>query len=116
MPAHLVFQVQVVVFGRIGQVGDPDFQLMVTLECALLAAARDKPSDIDAKWNAGTTTIAIWPISEQTASAKSFGNQFGISVVVYQVAWGGHLRAGLSVVQITARVGRSGIKLQGLKR
>jgi len=62
--------------------------------------------------NASLATIAIGPVGEEPTSPKPPIDQFRVNIVLNEVARGGHLRAGFSLVQIAAGIGRSGVKLQ----
>jgi len=81
-----------------------------------LRAAGLKIIDFDPDGYTGAATIAIGSVREHPASAKAFGHQIGVNIVVNKVAGCGHLRPGLPIGQVAARVGRGCIKLQRLKR
>jgi hypothetical protein len=53
--------------------------------------------DFDPDGYTGAATIAIGSVSEHAASAKAFGHQVGVNIVVNKVAGRGHLRPGLPV-------------------
>ena len=81
-----------------------------------LRAAGFKVIDFDPDRHTGAAPIAIGSVGEHAASAKAFGHQIGVNIIVNKVAGRGHLRPGLPVRQVAARVGRGCIKLQRLKR
>ena len=90
--------------------------MLVLLPGAALATGRYELCRIDPHGRACLAAIAIGPISKNAAAAKTVFNQLGVDVSVNQMGRRGNLRACLTVVKITARVGRSGIKLQSGKR
>ena len=112
----LVVLIQVVVFRNVGQARYRGYQWLVCMLSASLAAVGLKGLHINAQGNAGFAAIAIRTVGEQATAAKALGNQIGIGVVVDQVTGSSYLRSRLLVIQVAARVGGSGIKLQGLKR
>ena len=81
-----------------------------------LTAAGFEAINFDPDGHTGAATIAIGSVSEHAASAKAFGHQIRVDIVVNKMAGRGHLRPGLPVGQVAARVGRGCIKLQRLKR
>ena len=81
-----------------------------------LTAGGFESIDLNPDGDASTATVAVGSVGEHATSAKAFGNQFRVCIVVNEVAGGRHLGPGLPIGQIAARVGRSCIKLQRLKR
>ena len=65
--------------------------MTVPFQCAFLAAIGHKAVHINPQWHARPATIAIRSVGEQTTSAKSFGDQFRVGVVVDEMAGGCHL-------------------------
>lgn len=62
-----------------------------------LTAGGVKGIDFDPDGHTCATTIAIGPVGEHTASAKAFGHQIRVNIVVNEVAGRGDLRPGLPV-------------------
>ncbi len=81
-----------------------------------LAAIRLEFLDFDPYRNTGLAAVAIRAVGEHSTAPESAGDQIRIGIVVDQVAWRGHLRAGLTARQIAARVGCRCIELQSLER
>ena len=115
MATILVLLVKGVVFRQVTQVDDARLQCAMFFMGSALTSIGFETPHIHPEGYARAATIAIRSVSEQTASTKAFGHQFGIGVVVNQMAWRGHLGPCLPVIQVTAGVRRGGVKLQGLK-
>ena len=81
------------------------FLTSIWLECA----------DIDSKRYTSFAAIAVGAVSEHAAAPETLGHQFGVSLVVNQMAGRRNLRAGLPRGQVTARVRSSGVELQALQ-
>jgi hypothetical protein len=91
VPTRLVTQVQVIVVVLVGQIGYARNQILVLLVGPALASIGLEVTDVNAQWDAGAATIAIWAISEQAAAAKPSGHQLRVNVVMDQMAGGGDL-------------------------
>ena len=65
-----------------------------------------------AQGHARLAAIAIRPVGEETASSKTALYQVRLHIGLNQMTGSCHLRARLTAIKVTARVGRSGIKLQ----
>src|SRR4051794_13177594 len=101
---------------HVSQTGNLGDQVAVPPPCALLTAVWREFVCVHAHRRASLTTVTIWPISKDAAAAKTVLHQAGIDISIDQVRGRRHLRTGLPVFQITARVRRSCVELQGGKR
>ena len=112
----LVAQIQLVMLVEEGQGGHARLQVGVPAPGAALVAVGRERLRHHAHGDAGLAAVAVRPVGEDAAAAKAVAYQFRIHVAVDQVRRRGHLRAGLAVVQVAARVGRRRVELQGGKR
>ena len=71
--------------------------------------------DQDAQRFASPTSFAIRAVGEHPATAKTLRNQLGVNVATNQMTGRCHLRAGLAVGQVAARIGGRGVELKCLK-
>src|SRR5205085_10849281 len=91
-------------------------QVAVLVPGATLAAVRLELPCQHTKRNARAAAIAIGPVREHSTAPESAGHEIRIRVVVDEMAGRRDLGAGLRARQVTARVRRRRIELQGLER
>ena len=116
MTAGLVAEVEVVVLGVKGQRADVRREIDVSLARTTLGAIGSVLRDRYANRHAGTASVAIRAVGEDSAAAKPHFDQFAVDIGVDQVRRRGHLRTRLSVFEVTAGVGRRCIELQRRER
>jgi hypothetical protein len=83
---------------------------------ASLAAAGQKLGYGDPDRDACLAVVAVWPVNELTASAKSLVHQLSICLGLKQATWHCHLGPGNSAGHVAAWVRGRGIKLNGFRR
>ncbi len=111
----LVAQVQLVMLVRERQRGDAGAQLAMAYPGAALAAVRLELVGHHPHRNASLAAVAVRPVGEDAAAAEAVLDQLRIDIGINQVRRSGNLRAGLACIQVTAGVGRCGVKLQRCK-
>ena len=116
MATILVTQIQLVMLGQKGQFEHASLQAAMRLERAALAARGLNCVDVHTQRHAGLAAIAIRPIGEHAAAAKTRGHQLGIGFVMNQMAGRGNLAARDFARHIAARIRRCRVELQRLER
>jgi hypothetical protein len=111
-----VAKIELVVLGHETQLEHARVQVVVLLHGAALAAVGLKAVDQHAQRDAGAAAVAVRPVGEHSAAPEAAEHEVRVGVVVDQVAGRGHLRPGLAIGQVAARVGRRRVELQRVKR
>ena len=115
MTAVLVTQVERVVLWHKAQFEHARLKMLMLSPGPAQAAVSLKLFSQHAQRNTGLASVAVGAVSEHAAAPETLSHQFGVSLVVNQMAGRRNLRAGLPRGQVAARVGSSGVELQALQ-